>query len=89
MARTKSGKIIPLNVSKIRSINPKKERLTVEILRQFPSMKNLSEEDATVLVVSINTFSSILYELCKNISKNGTILVDNQEVKENKINKAA
>lgn len=89
MARTKAGKIIPLNVSRIRSINPKKERLTVEILRQFPAMENLPEEEATALVVSINTFSSILYELCKKISKNGTILVDNQVVIGNKINKAA
>ncbi len=43
MTKKKRARIIPFRASKIRSINPNKEELTVENIRQFAGMDKLSK----------------------------------------------
>lgn len=89
MSQREKSKIIRLTPKKLQTINPKKQELTVEILRQFPGMDSLSDQEATKIITSINTLSSILYELSKKMPGIGTIIVDNQQVIENNNNLAA
>lgn len=41
-------------------INPNKECLTVERLKQFPGLENLTDDEAEDMVLSIRMFSKIL-----------------------------
>jgi len=52
-----------LNDEKLRSINPKREPLTIEKLRTFKGMENLTDEQAQELLFSIQAFAIILYDL--------------------------
>lgn len=46
-------------------INPEGEPLTVERLRSFQGLENLSDEEAQEIIFSIQTFCSILLEAVK------------------------
>ena len=46
-------------------INPQGKPLTVEALRSFEGLGNLSEEEAQAIVFSIRTFCAILFEALK------------------------
>lgn len=43
-------------------LNPNKENLTVEKLRTFKGLENLSDEDAQETVFAIQTLANILYD---------------------------
>lgn len=46
-------------------INPEKKPLTVETLRTFKGMENLSDEEAQEIIFSLETFCIILLEAVK------------------------
>lgn len=84
------GRIVPLKSSKFDRINPNKEELTVEKLRQFPGMENLSDERANKIVITLNAVATVLYNISKRSTNNGAYFVDNQEIVNlNNDNKAA
>ena len=90
MSKKNQGRIIPLKPSKFDHINPNKEELTVERLRQFPGMENLSDERANKIVITLNALATVLYNISKRSANNGTYFVDNQEIVHlNNENKAA
>lgn len=88
MDKPTQTKVVSLS-KKLKAINPKKDELTVETLRQFQGMENLAEDQAIRIIASINTLSSILYEVSKKIPGIGTQIVDNQQFNENNSNLAA
>lgn len=47
---------------RIKKLNPKKEPLTKEKLRTFKGYENLSDEEISEVLFSIQSFSNILYE---------------------------
>lgn len=55
-----TGKLISLYADGI--MNPLRESLTVEKLKTFEGMENLSEEEAQEIVYSIHTLCNIIYE---------------------------
>lgn len=82
-------KVTRLTGKKLQAINPKKQELTIEILRQFPGMEMLSDQEATKIIISINTLSSILYGISKKMTENGLFCIDNQQDTKNSTNLAA
>lgn len=54
------GKLITLYSDGI--MNPFREPLTIEKLRTFEGMENLSDEEAQEIVYSIHTLCNIIYE---------------------------
>jgi hypothetical protein len=54
------GKIISLHAEGI--INQLREPLTIEKLKTFEGMENLSDEEAQEIVYSIHTLCNIIYE---------------------------
>lgn len=53
------GKVI--RIKSIESINPNKEALTLEKLKTFKGLENLTDEEAQETLFCIQTFSNILY----------------------------
>ena len=51
-----------IDLKKVGKINPTKEPLTVEKVKMFKGLENLSEEEAQEIVFAIQTLASILYE---------------------------
>ncbi|HKC67960.1 MAG TPA: hypothetical protein VKG26_06995 [Bacteroidia bacterium] len=49
-------------MSKIETLNPNKEELTVEKLKTFEGFENIGDEEAQETVFAIQTLASILYE---------------------------
>lgn len=49
-------------LSKIETLNPNKEELTVEKLKTFEGFENIGDEEAQETVFAIQTLASILYE---------------------------
>lgn len=52
---------------KLRQVNPNKEPLTPELLKNFSGFENLSEERLQELVFSIQTLCELSYELFQQI----------------------
>lgn len=46
-----------------KSINPKKEPLTIEKLRTFPGCENYSDEEAAAILLTIAQLTHIMFEL--------------------------
>jgi len=64
-------------MEKIKLINPQRQPLTIEKLRELTGWHHLSDEQATDVIHSIRLFVKILYEAVK---KQETICIDNQLV---------
>jgi DNA invertase Pin-like site-specific DNA recombinase len=64
-------------MEKIKLINPQRQPLTIEKLRELTGWHDLSDEQATNVIHSIRLFVKILYEAVK---KEETICIDNQLV---------
>jgi hypothetical protein len=58
-------------------INPQREPLTVDKLREFPGFENYTDEQATQAIQSIEQLAFIIYECT---SQNNIICIDNQQV---------
>ncbi|MGQ0828583.1 MAG: hypothetical protein ACT4ON_09330 [Bacteroidota bacterium] len=53
----------------IKPSNPNKEELTIDKLKKFKGLENLSDEQAQETLFCIKTFSSILYEFINEQEK--------------------
>lgn len=62
-------------MKKIKLINPNREPLTVDKLRELTGWNSLSDEQATNIIHSIRLFVKILYEAAK---EKESICIDNQ-----------
>lgn len=60
---------IDISDEELKRINPEKQPLTVETLRTFKGMENLSDEEAQELIFSIQNFCAILLEAVKEQEK--------------------
>ncbi|MBA3970551.1 MAG: hypothetical protein H0X46_00075 [Bacteroidetes bacterium] len=76
------GKVIELK--SIESINPNKEALTLDKLKTFKGLENLTDEEAQETLFCIQTFSSILYAFINEqtkIEKQNKEIEFNQQIK--------
>lgn len=51
------------NINVGEGINPNKECLTAERLKQFPGLENLTNEEAETMLLSIRMFSKVIVTL--------------------------
>lgn len=82
--KNNTGIIISID-TKLESVNPFKESLTVEKLKSFEGLENLNEEEAKQIVNDIQTLCGIIYEFLieeneESISE--TISNDNNQQKQ-------
>ncbi|TDX01494.1 hypothetical protein [Dinghuibacter silviterrae] len=62
-------------MAKIKLINPEREPLTVEKLRQLTGWQDISDEQATAIIHSVDLFVRILYDV---VAKEYSHCIDNQ-----------
>lgn len=55
--------------AELKSINPEKKPLTVETLRSFEGMENLTDEEANEIVFSLQLFSGLFHEFYIQLEK--------------------
>ena len=71
------ARIINLNSNQIPSLNPQKEPLDKEKLRELSGLHDLSDEQAEEMVFSIHLLAITLYDF---VRKNTSTCIDNQQV---------
>lgn len=54
-------------------INPKKEPLTIEMLKKFKGMENLTDAEAEATVLDIKILSGLLIDFLNEENKNSNI----------------
>ena len=53
----------------MKAINPKREPLTIEKLRSFEGLENLTDEEAQEIIFSLVQLASITFELFKELKE--------------------
>lgn len=70
-SRNEQANVLPL-------LNPKREALSLEILKSFPSYQHLTDTEAEEKCASIRTFARLLLEYLASVEN--TISIDNQQI---------
>jgi hypothetical protein len=60
---------IVISDEQLMQINPKGEPLTIETLRSFQGLENITDEEGQEIIFSLQTFCSILLEAVKEQEK--------------------
>jgi hypothetical protein len=58
---SKEAKLIPINSAK--------EPLTPETLRKYSGYENVSDEDATEIILSLRAFAALVFDYCREKGK--------------------
>ncbi|MBI2268787.1 MAG: hypothetical protein HYU69_00345 [Bacteroidetes bacterium] len=55
--------------AEIKSINPAKKPLTIEVLRTFPEFRNVTDAEADEIIFSLQIFTELFHEFYVELEK--------------------